>query len=397
MAATDPDGGLFRCDLPAPTGPHPVGTVDLHLVDTRRSDPWAEDDSRPRELMITVWYPARRNAEAPATPYATPGLGPAFDTFAGSLGIPAGSVDWTGIGTHTTVGAPVAHAARRLPVVLYTPGRLNPRFLDTTVAAELASHGYAVVAVDHTYESLAVEFPGGRVITPAPALAGELSPQVMKAAVDCRVADLRFVLNQLRLLARGGNPDADGRTLPAGLGAALDIGSVGVFGHSLGGTAAAEAMRLDRGISAGAVLEGPLGYGPDDPELFAPVTRTGLRQPFLLAGSSYTPELPFTHTHVAAWQALWKNSPGWKRDLWTARARHQSYCDFQILVPALAARFGTPPPAVVAAMVGDIDPVSGTDARRAYLTAFFDRTLKHRRRPLLDNPTPHLPDVTRID
>ena len=182
-AATDPDGGRFRCDLPAPTGPHPVGTVDLHLVDPRRSDPWAEDGSRPRELMITVWYPARRDAEAPATPYATPGLGPAFDTFAGSLGIPAGSVDWTGIGTHTTVGAPVAQAARRLPVVLYTPGRLNPRFLDTTVTAELASHGYAVVAVDHTYESLAVEFPGGRVITPAPALAGELSPQVMKAAV----------------------------------------------------------------------------------------------------------------------------------------------------------------------------------------------------------------------
>jgi predicted dienelactone hydrolase len=347
--------------------------------------------------MITVWYPARRNAEAPATPYATHGLGPAFDTFAGSLGIPARSVDWSAIGTHTTVGAPMAHSARRLPVVLYTPGRFNPRFLDTTIAAELASHGYAVVAVDHTYEALAVEFPDGRVITPAPALAGALPPQVMKAAVDCRVADLRFVLDQLRLLARGGNPDAGGRTLPAGLGAAFDLSSVGVFGHSLGGTAAAEAMRLDRRISAGAVLEGPLGYGPDDPELFAPVTHTGLRQPFLLAGSSYTPELPFTHTHVPAWQALWKNSSGWKRDLWTARARHQSYSDFQILIPALAAHFGTPPPAVVAAMIGDIDPVSYTGARRAYLTAFFDQSLKHRRRPLLDNPTPHLPDVTRIN
>jgi predicted dienelactone hydrolase len=395
-AETSADGSLFRCDLPAPTGPHPVGTVDLHLADPRRKDPWAEDGSRPRELMTTIWYPAHRNAEGPTTSYATPGLAPAFDAFAGSLGVPARSVDWTGIGTHTTAGAPVAGSAGRLPVVLYTPGRLNPRFLDTTVAAELASHGYAVVAVDHTYEALAVEFPDGRVITPAPALAGELSPQVMKAAVDCRVTDLRFVLDQLRLLARGGNPDSGGRTLPAGLGAALDLSSVGVFGHSLGGTAAAEAMRLDRRIGAGAVLEGPLGYGPDGPELFAPVTRTGLRRPFLLAGSWYTPELPFTHTHVPAWQALWKNSPGWKRDLWTTRARHQSYSDFQILVPALAARFGTPPPAAVAAMVGDIDPVGFTAARRACLTAFFDRSLKNRRRPLLDDPTPLFPDVTRI-
>jgi hypothetical protein len=48
-------------------------------------------------------------------------------------------------------------------------------------------------------------------------------------------------------------------------------------------------------------------------------------------------------------------------------------------------------------MIGDIDPVSYTGARRAYLTAFFDQSLKHRRRPLLDNPTPHLPDVTRIN
>ncbi|MFF0135017.1 alpha/beta hydrolase family protein [Streptomyces sp. NPDC005227] len=395
-AATGPDGGLFRCALPAPTGPHPVSTVDLHLVDTRRNDPWAEGEAQPRELMTTVWYPARRNADAPATPYATKGLVPAFDAFAGSLGIPSDAVDWTRISTHTTVGAPTAHSAERMPVVLYTPGRLNPRFLDTTIAAELASHGYAVVAVDHTYEALAVEFPDGRVITPAPALAGDLSPQITKAAVDCRVADLRFVLDQLHLLARGGNPDSEGRTLPTGLGAALDLSSVGVYGHSLGGTAAAEAMRLDRRFRAGAVLEGPLGYGPDDPALFAPVTRTGLRQPFLLAGSSYTPELAFTHTHVPAWHTLWKNSPGWKRDFWTARARHQSYSDFEILIPELAARFGSPPAAVVAGMIGDVDPAGYTGERRAYLTAFFDRSLKRRRRPLLDNPTPDLPDVTRI-
>ncbi|MEU8795582.1 hypothetical protein [Streptomyces sp. NPDC048643] len=141
---------------------------------------------------------------------------------------------------------------------------------------------------------------------------------------------------------------------------------------------------------------GTHGYGPDGPALFAPVTRTGLRQPFLLAGSSYTPELPFTQQHMPAWHTLWKNSPGWKRDFWTARARHQSYSDFQILIPAPAAHFGTPTPTVVAVLIGDVDPAGHTGERRAYLTAFFDRSLKHRRRPLLDNPTPHLPDVRRI-
>ncbi|MET7526966.1 lipase [Streptomyces sp900116325] len=255
--------------------------------------------------MITIWYPACRKVEAPVAPHPTPGLSPALDTFAASLGIPARSVDRSDIGgTHATVGAPVSHRAGRLPVVLYTPGRFNPRFLDTTIAADLASHGYVVVAVDHTYQALAVEFPDGRVITPAPALAGSVLPlEVMKAAVDCLVAELRSVLDQLHPLARGGNPDSGGRALPAGLGAALDLSSVGLFGHSVGGAAAAEAMRLDRRISLGVVLEGPLGYGPDDPEVFAPVTRkTGLRHPFLLAGSWYTTEIPFTHIHVPAWR-----------------------------------------------------------------------------------------------
>ena len=36
-----------RLTLPPPTGPHRAGTVSLHLV------------GRSRELMVSVWYPAR--------------------------------------------------------------------------------------------------------------------------------------------------------------------------------------------------------------------------------------------------------------------------------------------------------------------------------------------------
>jgi len=40
-----------RLTLPAPSGPHPIGTVWLHLVDRARVDPW--QPSRPaRELMF---------------------------------------------------------------------------------------------------------------------------------------------------------------------------------------------------------------------------------------------------------------------------------------------------------------------------------------------------------
>lgn len=37
--AATADPGPVRLTLPAPTGPHPVGTVPLHLVDRSQPDP----------------------------------------------------------------------------------------------------------------------------------------------------------------------------------------------------------------------------------------------------------------------------------------------------------------------------------------------------------------------
>ncbi|WP_431935441.1 hypothetical protein [Micromonospora sp. RP3T] len=41
-----------------------MGTVDLHLVDRSRADPWTASPVD-RELMVSLWYPARavRTAE----------------------------------------------------------------------------------------------------------------------------------------------------------------------------------------------------------------------------------------------------------------------------------------------------------------------------------------------
>ena len=52
--------GTPRLTLPAPTGPHRLGTVSLHLVDRSRPDPVA-GPGRYRELMASVWYPAARD------------------------------------------------------------------------------------------------------------------------------------------------------------------------------------------------------------------------------------------------------------------------------------------------------------------------------------------------
>lgn len=120
--------------LPAPTGGQAVGTTELHLVDKGRPDPWVA--GKTRELMVSVWYPARRGG-APSggarpggawrvAPYLRPGAARAVDA-AGALGVfKPGQVDWAGARTHAGESAPVDARQGARPVVLYSPGSACP-------------------------------------------------------------------------------------------------------------------------------------------------------------------------------------------------------------------------------------------------------------------------------
>ncbi|MGW2816102.1 alpha/beta hydrolase [Streptomyces sp. NPDC001415] len=272
------------------------------------------------------------------------------------LEVAPGAIDWAGFGTHACVGVAAASRAVRRPVVLYSPGMYNERTLDTTAVEELASHGYVVVTVDPVHEAHAVGFPDGRVIGPAPGLGAiKAVADRSRAALEVRVADIPFVLDQLAVLARGGNPDAGNRPLPRGLGEALDLARTGMFGHSLGGMTTAEAMRVDRRIRARVNLDGPLGYDWADPELLLPVARTGLDRPFLQMGAWLdVPSGRLPHPSPS-WRAMWRNSTAWKRDLWTEAAEHNSFTDYQTLLPGLAERL-TLPQGLPSRMTGTVGP-----------------------------------------
>jgi hypothetical protein len=64
IAATAP----IQLTLPPPTGPRRVGVLDLHLIDRSRPDTWVP--AQPvRELMISIWYPARHAEACPVAPW----------------------------------------------------------------------------------------------------------------------------------------------------------------------------------------------------------------------------------------------------------------------------------------------------------------------------------------
>jgi predicted dienelactone hydrolase len=139
----------------------------------------------------------------------------------------------------------------------------------SSLAEDLASHGYVVVGFDAPYRTSVVAFPDGRVITRAPQnnadlFSGSQQEQLAAKLVQAWSADLSFALDQLEQLDAS---DPSGRFLGR-----LDMQRVGVFGHSLGGAMALQFCHDDSRCKAGIDVDGaPLGS----------VLQTGVHQPFM--------------------------------------------------------------------------------------------------------------------
>ncbi|MFE3797228.1 hypothetical protein KHQ06_13825 [Nocardia tengchongensis] len=343
--------------LPEPTGADAIGVVDLHLVDPSRQDPYVP--TRARELMVSIWYPAADRTAMPVRPWISEPVAQAYAAGLAEIG-PSATGSWTLAPSHGRVDAAAERTGGRRPIVLFSPGMGLPREASTAQAEDLAGHGFVVVAMSHTYESRVTEFPGGRLeksLLPQTADAGQIKAEAEKA-LQVRVADTRFVLDRLTDLSTGADPD--GHPLPANLAAILDLSKIAMFGHSLGGATAAQVMHDDRRVAAGVDLDG---------SLLGSVVTDGLDRPFALIGSNDR-----ERTQDPTWQQFWAADRGPKLEFRLAGSQHLSFCDNQLIVPALGAT-GIVPADFAAKLVGTIDPRNSLDLQRVYLRAFFDTTL----------------------
>ncbi|MFE4882696.1 alpha/beta hydrolase family protein [Streptomyces sp. NPDC056701] len=357
-----------RLVLPRPSGPHALGTVALHLSDRSRRDPWIA--TRPvRELMVQLWYPARAATGLPRAPWMTGQAAKVFQQTGYLLPEYVTLPD-----THARIGAAADARGGRRPVILCSHGHGQHRGSSTALVEELVSHGYVVVSIDHTYDAGQVEFPGGRIEKYAmPPLTGEDDDPTILKAVEVRVADTRFVLEELSRRVRGHRGP-----LPQGLGDILDLSRTAMFGHSLGGATAASAMAAGVPIAAGANLDG---------SLFGPVVTKGLRKPFLLMGEDADNE--------PSWPEIWPRLRGWRRHLRLTGTRHFSYTDYETFMPQAAARLGATDEQL-AEFIGPLDGTRGIDVQRHFLLAYFDFHLRGRHAPVLEGPSPRYPEVRFI-
>lgn len=318
--------------LPDPTGPHRVGTVSLHLVDDSRRDPWVALHPL-RELMVQ-WYPAARTAGFYRARYIPGRAGRLLDAqTAQALNTPVPAGTFHALRTHSFHAAPVGHASKGgWPVILFSPGDGMDRSSLTSLAEDLASHGFLVAGIDDTHDSGQVEFPGGRVEVAQP-----IPPSSADQETLVRTADARFVLDQLALLNAGANPDVDHQRLPA-FRHTLDLARTGMFGHSHGAEATAETMLQDHRIAAGAELDGGVSTR----------VAAGLHNPFMVISGNSSAGHPMTEENLTT---LWPRLTGWNRWLRLHGSGHLTFTDFETFAPELNTS-----PAVRQNQFGTLDP-----------------------------------------
>lgn len=136
-------------ELPAPSGQYSVGTFDLAVVDTSRIERY--NPSANRELGVHVWYPSD-SAEAKSFEKAR-------------LWESLHKGDWdlvkffthyfSKIETNSYKEAPV-WLGEAFPVLIFNHGFTAWPEQNTMLVEELASHGYVVFSIAHTYQSTRV-------------------------------------------------------------------------------------------------------------------------------------------------------------------------------------------------------------------------------------------------
>ncbi|MEV4571247.1 alpha/beta hydrolase [Nonomuraea sp. NPDC049419] len=342
--------------LPEPTGSSPVGVTSLHLKDTSRADPWVPSVTF-RELMVSVWYPARSPGRKRAQ-YMTPKESELLLKDGKITTVPADILSRTR--TNAFTDAEPAGRRRGLPLVVLSPGHGKPRSELTGLAEELASRGYVVAAIDHTYESVATTFPDGRV-TECVTCEIDKNPDWWVGLVKSRARDVSFVLDRLT----GPRPAWQGSRL-------IDPSKIAMAGHSVGGASTIPTLLSDSRVRAGIDIDGTTDMAIPD---------SGLKRPFLFLGkpATYTPG---QGEAAATWERDWKRLTGWKRWLLLTGAEHLSFTDLGLLVDQLGIDAGA-----------DIAGARAMTITRSYVTAFLDQHLRKKHRPQLDKPSPRYPEI----
>ena len=343
--------------LPVPkpykiTGPYQVGTTTAYMADTSRQEIYGDDPNAPREIMVQVWYPAEPTRDSVQSQWMRD-IKSAAPAIAEYIDLPSFALNHLKyVKANAFIDAPPIESGE-LPVLIFSHGWAGFKEQNIFQVEELASHGYVVVGINHTYGAILTVFPDGREIPRSPdALPSGVSQEEYDIASNILVrqwaGDIGFVLDELAAL----EPNAD-LGLVAGK---LNLGKVGIFGHSTGGGATAEFCATD--IRCKAALTMDLWGEPVSDDVIS----AGLTQPFMLMHSEVWGEAR-NHERV---RTLVDASAGEVLEFTIRGTTHYDFSSLPLLSP-LASSIG---------LKGPIEGDLGLEIINTYSVQFFDQALR---------------------
>ena len=264
--------------LPSPSGPFKVGTRRMTFDDKARAETFGPKKG-PRRLAVQFWYPAVPRGEAKAL--YTPAKGVARH-LSSAFHMPAILNGLDSLETSSYKDAEIDKRAVPAPLLIFSHGYTGFEGQNTIQMEHLASHGYMVASICHTYEAFATEIDGNIVpmdgerikefnsgmvelskqydlknITPEKMLEFMEKCQKQNQGLELWVQDTVFVAEEI--LGMNAQPQSPF------FGAVDTEKTIGLFGHSYGGATSHELARRDGRFGCFVNMDGA-PYGVNSPE-----------------------------------------------------------------------------------------------------------------------------------
>ncbi len=358
-----------------PSGPYDVGTRIYELIDDSRREIYSGREEA-RRFMIQVWYPSEADSSSERAPWMSEAkvYAPAI---ASHIGLPSFFLDHLAlVKIPSYKESPLAASSKPFPVILFSHGWNGFNAQNTGQALELASHGYVVVGVQHTYGAVVTVFPNGDVALNNPAaLPPDETPTdeyevTAQKLVEQWAGDLGYTLDFMK----GENEDSSSPFFGK-----LNLNLVGVYGHSTGGGAAVQFCGTDPRCIA------LLGMDPFMRPVSYEVINNGVEQPsFFMFSQTWADNTESRNNEL--FNRFYPKVEQPRGAITIDGTAHYDFTDLPLLSP-LAPQLG---------LKGPINGNLVTSIVNDYLLSFFDLTLKGDATDLFDAQTQKYAEVKRM-
>lgn len=352
--------------LPEPRGNYKVGTQIIH-VKTDKAEEITKDPNDKREFLCKIWYPSEADVSNAAGESYLDQAG--REGFATKYGLPANALNYLDyVDTYVYKEIPVAEG--NFPILLFSHGYGSNATGYYALLTEIASQGYIIINMNHTYESLGATFPDGSkkyFDYGFQAKQEEGTWESMQPLVKALDSNLNFEERHKIIqeparnywMGKMQNRWADDMIFTINLldqwnaegllKDRLDLSKIGVFGHSAGGGSAGQVALRDNRIKAAANLDG---------NQWGEMIDTLFHVPFLHMSADW-PE-PHINSHIYV-----NKGTDYFYDCKLVKAGHPNFMDIPFMVTLKAVN-----------QSGDIDPSLGIEIITKLLTSFFDKHLR---------------------